>query len=338
MKTCIHIGSESIDQHTHTQAQTDAVIAAIVASIPNTDYIAIGTYLDYPADVSKWATSIHAVGKKMWYRSNGWNTWQGTNGASATGTPTQHRADTFTTANTNWIRVNKAVFTTGDIFEVIPDESVDPSAAYYIRTYGASGVGTSAPSRSDYNTFVTGAITDCNATMVTESITGVSTDVLFDVPSVMRIANPANSAVDIITTTTAGSLGAFGADHYPETATTADPHIMQAQHTGEINFWVNGMGVSNTQHYTFGSNVNLQLEKGNQAEAFRTTMFAIQRNVTSIDGVTVWQFGATDNAPRSRLFDYVSSAWVARDAARVVNLYFGALKNANAPFKRIPVS
>ncbi len=331
MKLCILTGSYSIDNHSHTQAETNAMVNAIVAAVPAVQYIGVGTYLDYASDILKWSTSIHSVGKKMWLRSSGYNEWLGTNGVGANNTVTalsNHRTNIQ-----SFITTSPTIFASGDILEAVPDEL---SAGSYFLTLNLVDNGAN---NTAYNGFITGSITDCNTALATAGITGVITTSMFNSPAGNKINNPRNSSFDLLTVATANALTVMGGDSYPELSNTNDPFIMQSLTQNAIDRWVNGMDVlvTTNYNYTMGPNVYLQLTESQQSETYRKELFNLQKNITNFDGITIWQAGGTGN-PLSRLFDWTNSTWVAREATKVVQTYFAALANTNRPYKRIPLN
>lgn len=313
-KRVVHIGSQSLDAHTNSQADCDAVVAALIAAIPNLTHIAISPYMDYAAgsvdnQYVRWAQSIHNAGKKMWVRTPGFNWWQGTNGvAQYTGADfaSKHRGDTYF-----WMLDNYTVFQPGDIFSPIPDEPENNSM--WNATYGTIGSGIG---RTAYNSFITGSIDDMESEFAALGVRGVEVRYVF--------TNPSASA-DVVDGVTESYLRAIGVDHYPESVLT-DPAAMAAAMLAEINTYVAPNHTTRKKHITFGPSVYTQLSSSVQADAINQEYSAILSALPGvIDGVTVWQFGATDNAGKSRLFDYTAGVWVPRAAASSVNEFFGQL-------------
>lgn len=300
-KYAIHLGSFSIDSNNHTQAEIDSLVATISANIPNVQYIAIGTYLDYPDQIRMYADAIHANGKKVWFRSAGFTTWQGRFGSLATGTPAQHRADMV-----SFIENNYWTFAPGDIFEAVPDEPENGN--YWYTTYGSLGIGTNVQSKQEFNDFITGSITDANAAFIAIGRTGIDTSYVFTSPSVSK---------DIITDTTASQLTAMGTDNYPE-GTSSTYNNCYTKMKNELTNWAKGIHGSKAYHITLGANVNTQLNQSQQANCESGDMSAVKDTLPNYDGITIWQssFG------NSRLFDFTNGQWVPRSAVSIVNNFF----------------
>lgn len=306
----IHTGSYSIDYNSLTQTQIDACISAIVTTMPSVTHIAIGTYLDYASQISMWASAIHAAGRKVWHRSAGFTTWSGVNGSSPTGTPTQHRADIVT-----WIQTNQSIFQPGDIFECIPDEA---EGGYYYQNTQPLGT---TPGNADFNTFITGAISDCQAKFAALGISGINTTIVF---------TNASAARDIITGTTAATLTCMGTDDYPESGIT-DATGQAAAMLSELNTWIVGQHSNKPYHITFGPNVYNQLSQQVQADTLSAESNIIISKLgeySQFYGLTVWQFGNEANDPKSRLFDYTGGVWVPRSAAYTWNNIMTAITPA----------
>src|SRR3989344_3899026 len=110
----VHMGMMSIDRGEPgdelTQSETDAAVEAIKNHLPQVDFITIGTYLDYPEQIRRWANSTHENRLKLELRSAGFNSWQGTNGEAPTGNPQQHLQGML-----NLINENPKIFRNGDV-------------------------------------------------------------------------------------------------------------------------------------------------------------------------------------------------------------------------------
>src|SRR4051812_30643629 len=149
----IHTGSYSLDRHDLTQSEINNQVNAIVGTIPHTGYIAIGTYLDYPQQIRMWAQAIHKKHRKVFFRSAGFNSWQGRNGVPANGTTDQHRHDVVV-----FIQTNPDIFKSGDIFETVPDEP--EGGTYWFTTYGACNLGCNPAATIEFNLFIQFTIND----------------------------------------------------------------------------------------------------------------------------------------------------------------------------------
>jgi hypothetical protein len=324
MRLCIHTGSYSIDNNALSQADITAFVSAIVAAIPNLTHIAVGTYLNYDTQWQRWATAIHAAGKKMWGRSAGYNEWKGSNGAAANATSTalsNHRTNIQT-----FIANNASMFQSGDIFSAVPDE---PESGSYLLTLTVD----SGSDQTTYNGFITGAITDCDAALATAGVSGVKTNIVGTSPYYTKSA---------ITSATAALLDTMLIDAYPEGGASEypfhavnDPTLCQHTTKNHIDRWITG-AQSRPYNYTMGPSIYLQMEQGVQAETIKREVFTLQKYLSSFDGITFWQAGGTGN-PLSRLFDYTNSAWVARQGATQLNNLFAVLLSSASPLKRIPV-
>lgn len=308
-KKAIHVGSYSIDYNSLSQAEIDAIVLAIVTAIPNADYIAIGTYLDYTTQLSRWASAIHAQGKKMWLRSAGYNDWQGTN--SVTQYTSSDFAERSTSQFVSFVNANYTIFSSGDIFEAVPDEPENNTM--WNSTYGTIGSGAGLTA---YNLFITDSITRVNTALSNHGVTGVITSYVGTNPSASK---------DVITSATAGELTAMLIDSYPEgTDTTAA--LMASDMQTQLTDYVVGSQNGKPYHITIGPNVHIQINETTQADVYSQYFSLIQSMVKGLDGITIWQAGNTVNDPLSRLFDYVAGAWVPRKATSVINTLFGDLK------------
>jgi hypothetical protein len=309
-KLTVHTGSYSIDYNNLTQTQINAHVDALVQAMPNVQYIAIGSHLDYPDQMRLWATAIHNKQRKVWFRSVGFNSWQGHNGVAATGTVDQHRADIVT-----WVGANYTMFKSGDIFEVVPDE---PENGSYWYTTFSNGVGTNDLSKSQFNGFIQLTIEDVDRKLSQLGVTGVNTRYVFTNPSVSK---------DILTATTASMLNAIGTDDYPErlngvpaTTATESAELMH----NEIVTWLLPAHPTKPKHLTIGPSIYVNLDPQTQSDVYTAELNQIKTDIPTLDGLTIWQSGATWN-PNSRIFDYVGTSWVARPAAGTINSLFPTL-------------
>lgn len=304
----IHTGSYSLDRHDLTQSEIDAQVQAIVQAIPNVGYIAIGTYLDYDQQIQMWSNAIHARGKKVFFRSAGFNAWQQRNGETYVMTPLDHRVWVST-----FIRLHPTVFVPGDIFEAVPDEP--EGGTYWSNTYGQGGVGANQIAKDEFNAFLQGSIIDVNTVFAEMGITGVATGYVFTNPS---------AAKDVIDTTTASLLVAIGTDDYPEIANgiplTSVQECRNAMQN-EIATWLLPAHPTKPKHITFGPSVYTQLTQKRQKDIYTAEFNVIFDTIPDLEGVTIWQAGANDN-PKSRIFDYFNGAWSARSATGVINSFF----------------
>lgn len=325
MKLCIHAGSYSIDSNALSQAEITALVNAIVTAIPNCTHIAYGVYLDYPVQFQRWQTAIRNAGKIPWSRHVGYNEWQGRNGVTAVTTSTA--LSNYRTNVQSFIAANAAYLQSGDIFSPVPDE---PENGSYLNTLTIdSGAG-----QTTFNNFIIGSITDVNTALASAGKSGVLTNILGTAPYHSR--NSINS-------TAAAQLSAMCIDAYPEGGASeypfrsvADPSLCAQTTENHIARWITGAQGGKSYHYTLGPSIYIQLEEGVQAEAFARELFIIQKRITSLDGVTVWQAGGSGD-PLSRIFDYNSGSWRARQATKVINTFFGALINKSNPYNRIPI-
>jgi len=304
----VHTGSYSLDRHNLTQTEINNMIQAIVMAIPNANYIAIGTYLDYHDQIRMWASSIHNRGRHVFFRSAGYNAWQQRNGETYVMTPTDARV-----WMTTFVRLYPDVFSSGDIFEPVPDEP--ENGTYWFNTYGSHGIGTNRQSKDEFNTFLQGSITDANNVFIEKGISGVSAGYVFTNPS---------TAKDIIYASTSAMLQAVGTDNYPEiqngvpvTDATTAANLMQT----ELNTWVVPAQPGIAKNITFGPSVYTQLTQQQQSDFYSQEFNVIKNTLSNLNGITVWQGGANDN-PKSRLFDYNNGSWTARQATQVVNQQF----------------
>jgi hypothetical protein len=325
MRLAIHAGSYSIDNNNISQAQINAFVNAIVAAIPNCTHIAYGVYLDYPVQFQRWQTAIHNAGKKAWFRHVGYNEWQGKNSVSAVTTSTA--LSNYRTNVQSFIAANASYLQSGDIFSPVPDE---PENGSYLTTLTID----SGSGQTTYNNFITGSITDVNTALASAGKTGITTNIVGTAPYHSR-----NS----ITSATAAQLDVMLIDAYPEGGGSeypfraiVDPSLCAQTTENHIARWITGSQGGKTYHYTLGPSIYTQLEEGVQAEAYARELFIIQKKISSLDGITVWQAGGGGD-PTSRIFDYNSGNWRARTATKVINTYFGALINNNNPFKRISI-
>jgi hypothetical protein len=310
-KTTIHVGSYSIDGHAWTQDQIEKAVNAIVINIPNANYIAIGTYMDYASQITLWANAVHNAGKRLWIRSAGFNDWNGNN--SVAQYTSADFADHSTSQYVTWINTNFAIFRSGDIFEPVPDEPENNSM--WNTTYGTIGSGSG---KTAYNSFITSAITSINSALASNGVTGVTTTYVHTNPSAAR---------DVITSATAAVLSAMGPDSYPEAVSDTTGVLCAAAMQTEFDTYMKGQQSGKPYHITFGPNVHVQLSEAEQADAFDREFLIFKNNgQTPIDGLTVWQEGASDNSALSRLFDITSGAWTARQAATNVNTMFGQMQ------------
>jgi hypothetical protein len=319
-KAAIHTGSYSIDTaNTLTQTDINKLVKAIATSIPNTDYIVVGSYLDYVAQIRMWIYAIRAAGKKVWIRSAGYNDWRGSNGI------TQYTSADFashsTTQYVSFINTNYDIFQAGDIFETVPDEPENNSM--WNTTYGTIGSGTGLTA---YNTFITDSISQVNSALATNSVKGVDTGYVHTSPSASR---------DIIIDATASVLTSMATDHYPETVTDTTGTACGTAMHNELAAYVTGQHSGKRYHLTIGPNVNVQLSSSEQVNAYNSEWGYIQTDVVPLDGLTVWQSGGTGD-PLSRLFDYASGAWTPRSAAATVNTIFGQVPQGQLSEKVTP--
>lgn len=327
MKKIVHIGSQSIDANANTQAEINTIISSLVSAIPNLTHIAIGTYMDYDSghantQFSRWATAIHNVGKNVDFRSAGWNDWQGTNGVG------QYTSSDFTTRHRSrldqWIDDNFSIFKSGDIFECIPDEPENNSqwAVHY-----SGGLG-GADGKAAYNALITGSRSDVDTALSNNGVTGIDTGYVHTSPSATK---------DVITQTTSDTLSADATDDYPESGDTT-PVQMRDSMIEEINTWTLSAHPSpvRPKAMTFGPSVHDQLTEGDQALALKLEYDAIMRLVAP-EEITVWQFGATDNAAKSRLFQHSGGVWTPREAARMLRTLFDADYAPHNTSRRIKV-
>ena len=300
-KLVIHTGSYSIDYNNLTQSEIDAHVLAIVSAIPNTTHIAVGTYLDYDNQLQMWANSIRSHGKKVFFRSAGFNAWQQTNGETYVMTPLDHIVWTATV-----VRLHPTIFASGDIFEPVPDEP--ENGTYWHNTYGHSGIGTNQASKDEFNQFIQDSIISANNVFSEMGIMGVRTDYVFTNPSVAK---------DIINSTTA-SMIVVGTDNYPENGLTTPAQMANAMQA-ELNTWAVPAHPTRPKHITFGPSVYSQLTQKVQKDAYNKEFLVIKNTIIDLDGVTIWQSGATWN-PLSRIFEY-NGTWQARLATGAINLF-----------------
>lgn len=308
----VHIGSQSIDAEDNTQVAIDAIVISLVTAIPNLSHIAIGTYFDYDSthandQFNRWATAIHGAGKKLYVRSAGHNDWLGSNGVTKY-TSADWEAHCLSQIQT-WIDNNYSIFQAGDVFEPFPDEPENNSLWVSTYTTISSGAGETA-----FNNFITTAISNANSKFTTYGVTGVDTGVTWTNPS---------AAKDAVTTATAATLTSVGMDSYPESGLTTPAEMETAMQT-QMNTYGNPHAGRNSS-VTFGPSVYTQMSEADQADALGREFDVIVNTVTKLHGITIWQFGATDNGPKSRLFDYAGGAWTARSAASTVNTKFGTI-------------
>jgi hypothetical protein len=306
-KAVIHSGSYSIDTANNlTQTDINAFVKAVATNIPNTDYIAIGNYLDYVAQIRMWIYAIRAAGFKVWFRSAGYNDWRGSNGI--TQYTSADFADHSTSQYVSFVNTNYDIFQAGDIFEALPDEPENNSM--WNTTYGTIGSGTGLTA---YNTFITSSISQVNTALANNNVKDVDTGYIHTSPAASR---------DIITSATASVLTSMATDHYPEAVgDTTGTACGTAMHN-ELVAYVTGQQSGKRYHLTIGPNVNVQLSSAEQVNAYNSEWGYIQTDVVPLDGLTVWQAGGTGD-PLSRLFDYASGAWTPRSAAATVNTIFG---------------
>lgn len=302
----IHTGSYSADRNNLTQAEIDALVLAIVKNIPNAKYIVIGTHMDYALQMRMWADSIHQRGRHVWFRSFGFNSWQGHFGFPATGTPDQHRIDMA-----NFIVTNKDIFAPGDIFSPVPDEPENSS--YWTQTYG-SPVWTKLAAKEELNYFIQDSILDAQEAFS-----------IIDVPVAVNyvFTNPYISK-SVLNATTTSIIAALSTDNYPErvngVALTSANEMANAM-LNEINIWLLPATPGKPKHLTIGPSVWTQLTTTEQTDGYKAELDVIKANIPLLDGITVWQAGSSGN-PKSRLFDYENGMWIARPATKVINKFF----------------
>lgn len=196
MKLCINTDYSSfvINQ---TQVEINAYVLAIVTAIPNCTHITVNTYLDYPTQISRWATAIRANGKIPWFRSWGYNFWQGKNGVSVDNTTaalSNHRSQQLT-----FISTNSSIFRNGDIWSPVPDEpeNWDGWEINYVSLGTAEG-------KAAYNGFIQEARAECSTAF---SNLGLSVDTGY-------VATNPSISLSTINSTTAGQLTAMLIDAY----------------------------------------------------------------------------------------------------------------------------
>lgn len=328
MKLCVNTDYSGFVVN-QSQAEIDAYVLAIVTAIPNCTHITVNTYLDYPTIISRWATAIRANGKIPWFRTWGYNFWQGKNGVAEDTTLdalTNHRSQIQT-----FIANNASIFQSGDVWSAVPDEPENWGgwAANYTSLATAEG-------KAAYNSFIQGSIADCNTAFATAGITGVDTGYVATNPS---------TSLSTIDSTTAALLTAMLIDAYfdGETGNDAypwhsivDPHIAASTARYAVGRYVNPSQDGKAYHYNMGVNIYIDLNEKQQADSYNDQMFALIKTVTTLDGITVWPAGRTTN-PGSRLFTYSSGTWTARQAASVVNQYFGILARGDKPDRKLIV-
>lgn len=301
----IHMGSYSIDRNDLKQEEIDAAVNAVVDELPNVDYITIGTYLDYPEQIAMWKNAAEARGKKLYVRSAGFNSWQGTFGARANGTPQEHLD-----RETQWIRAYGHILKNGDIFEPVPDEA--SNGTYWKTKYGETGIGTNEASKYEFNEFLQNGVRLSREEFDKLGLTGVQTGRYFDAPSPIK---------EVVSAETALLLTGIGTDNYPnykkEDADT--PPEMGAVFGNELDDWVVnahpefGTNPQKVREITIGPNPYQQFDEPLQEEALRAEIAEIVERYPVVF-LHLWQLGNTANDSKSRLFDYSDGQWHARDA------------------------
>src|SRR4030043_327635 len=175
----VNIGSQSTDVIDNTEAFIQNTVADVVAAFPNCTHISFGTYIDYTTQITYWVNAIHAAGKKVFFRSNGSNFWQGTNGE------TQDTSSSFAANETaryvTWLNTNYALFEDGDLFEPVPDEPENNTQwdAYYINLETVDG-------KAAFNAFIADSIDQLNEIFISNGVSGVITSFAFTNPSVAK--------------------------------------------------------------------------------------------------------------------------------------------------------
>lgn len=303
----IHTGSYSLDRNNLTKGEINAQVDAIVSAMPNTTHIAIGTYLDYPTQIQLWTNAIHKKGKKVFFRSAGTNSWQGRNSVAAyTGSDFAEKQQA---SFMNFLNSNKWMFRGGDNVECVPDEPENGPG--WKKYYGSFA---NASASAAFNDFLQDALYGCQTIFAG---TGVETGYVFTNPSMTK---------DILSASTAALLVATGQDVYPERvsgiALTSPTDMAQALQD-QLNTWVLPAHPEKPKHITFGPSVWTQLTQQQQADTYDLYFPIITTTLINLDGVTIWQAGANDNAGKSRLFEYNSGAWQPRQATSIINYYFG---------------
>lgn len=327
MKLCVNTDYSGyvINQ---TQAQIDAYISAIVSAIPNCTHINVNTYLDYPLQIAKWATSIRNAGKIPWFRSWGYNFWQGTNGADVDNTLdaiANHRSQ-----QQAFIAENASIFRSGDIWSAVPDEVENWDG--WDLNYTSLGT---VEGKAAYNGFIQSAISECNEAFDLAGITGVD--------SGYAATNPSTSK-NTINTTTANMLTAMLIDaywdghsnptqNYPWGA-MVDEHLAASSVRFNINRWVVGSQGGKAYHITTGVSIYKDLTDQQQADSYNSQLFAITKTVPSLEGITLWPAGRTTN-PGSALFTHSAGIWTAKPATAIINAYFGILSRGVLPKRKL---
>ena len=297
----VHMGSYSIDHNNLTSAQIDSAIKAVVDNIPQVDFIAIGTYLDYPEQIRLWANAIHKYGKKVWVRSAGFNSWQGTFGSQANGSAAIH----IILVN-SWINNNYSIFRDGDIFEPAPDEA--SNGKYWFIKYGPKGVGSNSTSKTEFNNFIKSTVSVARSAFDRHNLGGVIAEFYADNPSVIK---------DALFPDTVNLLKFVGTDNYPERLKTTPENGAEAMKS-ELQKWIVGTHNNKSWNITFGPNIYIQFDEETQTKAYLAELAVILGTVPSLHGITIWQFGEVNNWPKSRLFNYTSGTWKPRSITRVI--------------------
>lgn len=315
----VHMGSFSMDQHDIPREEIEEAVEAYVDAIPEAEYLVIGSYLDYVNDIRNWIEVGHDHDLKIALRPAGFNSWQGRNGAEATGTPQQHIEDFQP------VLVQVAdLLEPCDILEPFPDES---SNGEYWKKY-ENGVGTNDESLAEYNAFLQDSILAARETLDGLGLEDVIVEEYHDSPSA--------ASEFVIDQETAEMLDCLGTDNYPEIDITNDQYVFTPAESAtamerELLDWVVEEHDGVPRCITFGPNTYHLLDEEAQAEAFRLEFEAILDTVNNLEGITVWQFGAEFNPnepdfPKARLFDHVDGEWAPREATEVVNEYFRLFK------------
>lgn len=301
----VHIGSQSLDVHTNTQSDIDLIVNTVATKIPHLNYIAIGTYMDYPDQFEKWASAIHNVGKRMFVRSSGFSDWLGQNQVTQyTGTDfIEHCKSKYV----EFINQYYSIFESGDVFECVPDEPENNTMWDIVYTSLATTEGGIA-----YNNFITDSISQINTALTNNGVTGVILNYVFTNPSATR---------DIITQDVANTLSADGTDNYPEEGLTTPQQMADAMQT-LMGDWIVPSHAGVSKHITFGPDVYSQLNKLDQSTAAELELDVIRNTISNLEGITFWQLGAKDNSPRSRGFDWSGSKWDARLITQVIDNFF----------------
>lgn len=313
-----------------TQAEIDAYISAIVTAIPSVEYIAIGTYFDYPVIIARWFNSIHKAGKKVWFRGWGYNFWQGKNGVDVDNTLTalsNHRSQIQT-----FIANNASVFQSGDIFSAVPDEPENWGG--WNLNYTSLGT---AEGKTAFNDFIQGCIGDCDAAFSLAGVTGIEIGYCGTNTSVSK--NTINSTTASVLTSML--IDAYWDGHsvpalnYPW-GPLVDPHLVNASAKLNIGRWVNGSQGGKAYHITTGSNIYKDLTEAQQKETMNALLFSIIKNVESLHGITIWPVGRTTN-PGSAIISYSNGVWTAKSVTQVIEAYFKILKTGDKPKRKLIV-